>query len=316
MDVIEAVDRLQQAHAAAGLGELRPPGAQTEWALDQIAGSVAPLHLPADLVTFWRMVDPDTIKLAPCPRPAGPSLSLRLWQRHCAADPARAGFFPWCYDSHEFLLVDLGASSRTGGGCYGWSGGASPAVRAFPSVAAYLDLLATMIELGEYVHHTELGVIEFDPARRWADAQAVRLAAADSGRPDECEHTPTTVAELLAQAADGAAPSGVIRACVVAVSGSASGQRIEVTDGTGRLDVWCPASLCTNGPTIERWFEFHVMVRPGGQQLADSADALSGIERATRSGDLRTAVTLATPLYDELFGTPAKAQATAVRPLQ
>jgi hypothetical protein len=328
MDVIEAVDRLQQAHAAAGLGELCPPGGQTEWALDQIARSVAPLHLPADLLTFWRMVDPDTIKLAPCPRPAGPALSLRLWQRHCAPDPARMGYFPWCYDSHEFLLVELGDGSRAegagaggdrsraGGDCFGWSGGASPAVRAFPSVAAYLDLLATMIEHGEYVHHTELGVIEFDPARRWPDAQAVRLAAAANGRPAECEHTPTTIAELLAQAADGAAPSGIIRACVVAISGSASGQRIEVTDGSGRLDVWCPASLCTNGPIIERWFEFHVTVRPGGQQLADSADALSGIERATRSGDLRTAVTLATPLYDELFGTPAKAQATRVRPLQ
>lgn len=310
MDVMEAVDRLHRAHADAGLGELRAAGAQTEWALEQIARSIAPHRLPADLVTFWRSLDPDSIMVAPCPRPAGPSLSLRLWERHCAADPRLASYFPWCYDSHEFLLVAL-----SGGDCFGWAGAGSPVVRAFPSVTAYLDLLATMIELREFTHHSELGVIEFDPGRRWSDAQAVRLAAAYRDRPDGCEHQPTTVADLLARAEAGESPSGSIQARVVALSGSVSGQRMEVTDGTGRLDVWCPAALCGNGPIIERTFEFHVIVRPGCQRLADSAEALSGIERATRSGDLRAAVTLATPLYDELFGTPAKAQATAVRPI-
>lgn len=316
MDVIEAVDRLQQAHSAAGLGELRPPNAQAEWTLDQIARSVAPLRLPADLVTFWRMVDPDLIAVAPCPRPAGPALSLRLWQRHCAPDPTLAAYFPWCYDSHEFGLVGLGKPLADSGGCFGWAGAGSPVVRTFPSVAAYLDLLATMIELGEFVHHPELGVLEFDPARRWTDAQAVRLASADRGPATPCPHSVTTIAALLREAEAGASPSGRIQATVAAVAGSASGQRIEVTDGTGRLDLWCPASLCAAGPTIERSFEFHVTVQPGVARVTDSATALSGIERATRSGDLRAAVSLAAPLYDELFGTPAQAQATAIRPLR
>ena len=55
-------------------------------------------------------------------------------------------------------------------------------MRAFGSVTAYVDLLATMIDLREFTHHPELGVIEFDPARYWADAQAVRLAASDRGQ--------------------------------------------------------------------------------------------------------------------------------------
>jgi len=313
MDVIEAVDRLRAAHADAGLGNLRAPGGQSEWALGEIARSVAPLRLPNDLITFWRSVDPDTVVVAPCPRPAGPALSLRLWQRHCAVNPALASYFPWCYDSNEFLLIALDGGPRPAGECYGWSGGRSPMVCTFASVPAYLDLLATMIELREFVHHRELGVIEFDPGRRWPDAQAVRLAAHD-GPVDQCEHRLTTVADLIERAEAGESPSGAVVARVVALSGTASGQRIEVTDGTGRLDVWCPASLCGTGPIIERSFEFHVTLRPGSQERTDAAETLRGIERATREGDLRAAVTLATPLYDQLFGTPAMAQATAVRP--
>ena len=106
----------------------------------------------------------------------------------------------------------------------------------------------------------------------------------------------------------------MIRARVLAVSGSASGTRIQVSDGTGTLDVWCPASLSLGGPIIERRFEFEVALRPGCPAITDAADELSGVERATRRGDLKAAVMLATPLYDRLFRTPAAAQARAIRP--
>ena len=79
--------------------------------------------------------------------------------------------------------------------------------------------------------------------------------------------------------------------------------------------MWCPASFCSNGPTIDRAFEFHRDGAAGRAAHQTRRPLSSGIEQATRSGDLRTAVTLATPLYDELFGTPAQAQATAIRPL-
>jgi hypothetical protein len=44
------------------------------------------------------------------------------------------------------------------------------------------------------------------------------------------------------------------------------------------------------------------------------AAGLTGVERAARAGDLPAAVALAAPLYDRLFGTPAAAQARAIRP--
>jgi hypothetical protein len=316
MDVTEAVDRLRRAHADAGLGQLARPGAEAEAALAQIVDAVAPWRLPADLLSLWRSIDPDSLAVAPCPRPAGPALALRLWRSHLSPDWGLESYFPWCYESHDFMLVELDEPDHARGDCFRWAGGSGPVVRAFASVAAYVDLLATMVELREFVHHTELGVIEFDPGRRWPDAQAVRLAAGQQPQADQLLPTElTTVAQLLARAESGESPSGAIRARVVGLSGSASGQRIEVTDGTGRLDVWCPASLCAGGPLIDRMFEFRVTVQPGCQQLSDCGDALTGIERATRRGDIEAAVALATPLYDELFGTPAKAQAIAIHPL-
>jgi hypothetical protein len=315
MDVNEAVDRLRRAHAGAGLGLIEPPGTDAAAAVAEIVEAIAPWRLPADLLAFWRRVDPDSLAVAPCPRPAGPALALRLWRDHLSPDWGLESYFPWCYESHDFMLVELDEPDHARGDCFLWAGGTGPVVRAFSSVAAYVDLLATMLELREFVHHPDLGVIEFDPGRRWPDAQAVRLAA---GQPDVDQLWPselTTVAQLLGRAESGESPSGAIHARVVGLSGSASGQRIEVTDGTGRLDVWCPASLCANGPLIDRMFEFRLTVRPGGQTLSDCGDALTGIERATRRGDIEAAVALATPLYDELFGTPAKAQAIAMRPL-
>jgi hypothetical protein len=313
MDVNEAIDRLQHAHADAGLGRLSWPDAAAEAAVAEIVEAIAPWRVPADLLTFWRRVDPDSLAVAPCPRPAGPALALRLWRDHLLPDWSLESYFPWCYESHDFMLVELDEPDHVRGDCFRWAGGNGPVVRTFASVAAYVDLLATMLELREFVHHPELGVIEFDPGRRWPDAQAVRLAAGQPGVQRLAPDQVTTVAALLARAEAGEPVTGAIHARVVAVSGSASGQRIEVTDPTGLLDVWCPASLCAGGPLIDRVFELQVTVRPGGQRLSDCGDALTGIERATRRGDIEAAVALATPLYDELFGTPAKAQALAIR---
>jgi hypothetical protein len=311
MNVNEAVDRLRRAHAGAGLGRIAGPGRDNEAALAQIAETIAPLRLPDDLVSWWRAVDQETLAVAPGPRPADPVLALRHWRAHLEADPVRRRFFPWCSENHEFVLVELADEARPGGDCYSWSGGPSPLVRTFPSVGAYVDLLATMIELREFVHHPQIGVYEFDPARTWTDAQVVRLAAS-ADRPGEPAAL-TTIGALLAQSIAGESPSGTIRARVVAVSGTAAGRRMEVTDGTGRLDIWSPASLGPNGPIIERQFEFDVTVRPDWQPSDDVADDLGSVERATRRGDLRAAVVLAAPLYDRVFGTPAAAQATAIR---
>lgn len=213
MDVSEAVERLHTAQTAAGLGRIAGPSEEVEDSLTSLAAALAPLRLPTDLVSFWRAVDPATLEVAPCPRPVGPEVSLRLWERHLASEGALRGFLPWCHERSDFMLIQLeppDGPRRHENGCYSWAGGRSPLVRTFCSVTAYLDLMAAMLE----VHR-------FD-----------RL-------PDEL----STVSALRA-----AAP-----------------------------------------------------------------EELHGVQRATRRGDLRTAVRLAAPLYDKLFRTPAADPVRAIR---
>jgi hypothetical protein len=240
MDVSEAVDRLHAAQTAAGLGRIAAPSKGVEDTLAELSAAIAPLQLPADLVAFWRAVDPDTLIVAPCPRPVGPELSLRLWRDHLAGDTSLRRFLPWCHERADFTLVELvdlggpGQPEGHGSGCYSWAGDSSPLVRTFCSVTAYVDLMATMLELPEARHDSPH----------------------DSGR-----HP------ALDPAHDGV-PSGEPRATLTTVSA----------------------------------------VR------AAAADELRCVERAARRGDLRTAVRLATPLYDRLFRTSAAAQGRAIRP--
>jgi hypothetical protein len=229
MDVSEAVDRLHAAQTAAGLGRVAAPHVGVEDTLRELASAIAPLRLPADLVAFWRAVDPETLNVAPCPRPIGPELSLRLWRGHLADEGSLQRFLPWCHENSDFMLIELrddgpdaGAPESHGNSCYSWAGDSSPLVRTFCSVGAYLDLLATMLELHDSTPPCAVGVVRTDqPHVHRSAVSAVRAAAADE---------------------------------------------------------------------------------------------LRGVERATRRGDLRTAVRLATPLYDRLFRTPAAAPARAIRP--
>ena len=228
--------------------------------------SIAPLHAagrPGDLLAQRRpghhraRAVPSAGRTAPCRCGCGAT--------SCAPDPALASYFPLVL--RQPRVPAWSSSARAGrprgGDCFGWAGGGSRSCARSRRSRRIVDLLATMIELREFVHHSELGVIEFDPGPRWPDAQAVRLAAGRAGRRAVVVGTSTTVADLLARAEGGESPSGAIRARVVALAGCASGQRIEVSDGTGRLDLWCPATLCGSGPMIDRQFEFQVTRAPG-----------------------------------------------------
>lgn len=62
-----------------------------------------------------------------------------------------------------------------------------------------------------------------------------------------------------------------IVARVVAPTGSAAWTRARVDDGTGLLDVECPAATTIPGPVIDGWFEFDVVVAAGGGQAVAEA---------------------------------------------
>jgi hypothetical protein len=253
--------------------------------------------------------------------------------------------FPVAYESHGFLFVEMEDGRGDAGAVLEWAYAGSPFYVRFPTLSGYLDLLATMIELGEFKRHErdEDSWVEFDPERRWPDAQAGQLSAAqplprlgDASEIDEDvrvwpEHwlaangltaelrsprgASTTVATLLRGAAAGSVMTGTIRATVTSLAGSGEGSRVAVDDGTGVLDLWCPAAVCTYGPVLRREFEFDVVVQPNPSSPPDWRPEQREVQERALAQDLEGAQSAAMDLFANAFQTPAAAEATALRPL-
>lgn len=342
----EAVNRLIAAYDAADFPPVRPAN-DIEATLAEIRAEIAPLCLPAELEQLWRRVDPGSITITPYPHPTDAAFALHCWKSHRDEFPGMTPrlLFPVAYESHGFLFVELEDGRGSGGAVLEWAYAGSPYLVRFPALSAYLDLLATMIELGEFTRHqTEPhSYVEFDPDHRWEDALNVRLCAAQPlhgfGHTRELdenvvtwpEHwsladglTPearaprgatTTVADLLRQAAAGTAADGTVRARVTRLAGSGAGRRVAIDDGTGVLDVWCPAAVCIYGPSVRTTFEFDVVVRPTLDPPPDWGQEHRDIEARALAQDLEGAQSAAMNLYSKAFQTPAAAEATAIRPV-
>ncbi|MBO9553176.1 hypothetical protein [Cellulomonas sp.] len=341
-----ALDRLVAAYDAAGLPPIRPAG-DVGAVLAEIRAEIAPLVLPADLERFWQRVDPASITVAPYPRPTDAAFALRTWKTHRDESPGMTPrlLFPVAYESWGFLFVELEDGRGSGGPVFDWAYAGSPFTICFPTLAAYVDLLATMIELDEFVRH-ELethSYVEFDPDGRWKDALNVRLSDAqpllhfgyarelDEGVRSWPEHwlladglTPetrrlrgatSTIADLLRRAAAGDAPVATVRALVTSLAGSGAGSRVAIDDGTGVLDVWCPAAVCAYGPSIRSEFEFDVVVRPAPDPVPDWSPEHREAQSAALAHDLARAQAAAMELYAKAFRTTAAAEATAIRPI-
>lgn len=342
----DALAHLAAAYDAAGLPPIRKPkGADA--ALRQIAAAIAPLRLPAELEEFWRRVDPQSITVAPYPHLTSPDFALDSWRSHCDELEGMVPrvLFPVAYESHGFLMVELEDGRGTGGPVFAWAYADEAFVLSFPTLSAYLHLLATMVELGEFAHReaSRTSYIEFDPDGRWDDAVAVRLAAAQpigihgSTRrigaevrswPDAwqvaaglAEETRTlrgataTIADVLRRAEAGESVRATVRARVIQLAGTAEGRRATIDDGTASLDIWCPAAVCAYGPIIRTEFEFDVVVGPSPKPSRDWRGRLRDVQARALGGDLAGAQEAAISWHKETFGTPATAEATAVRPV-
>lgn len=343
----DAVGRLAAAYRSAGLPPIRRADAGIDRTLGEIQREIAPLRLPDELRQFWQLVDPLTITVAPYPHPTDARFALDSWKSHRDEFPGMTPrlLFPVAYESHGFLFVELEDGRGHAGAILEWGYAGSPFYVRFGALRDYVDLLATMIELGELTHHEREthSWVEFDPERRWADAQTVRLAnvqplprlgsvreidedvrqwpehwLASNGLTSESRvprGATTTVAELLHGAAGGTAMRGTIRATVTRLAGSGGGSRVAVDDGTGVLDLWCPAAVSIYGPVIRRAFEFDVVVQPQPDAAPDWRSDQQEVENRALARDLDGAQEAAMGLYAKAFQTTSAAEATAIRPL-
>ena len=345
--VDDAVRRLSDAYREAGLKPISPAPRDIDRVLAEIHREIAPLRLPDEIERFWRSVDPSAIHPAPWPQPCSAGAALGFWKmcRDEAGTPWPRLLFPVGIDGWAHMLVELEDESGQGGALIeGAFANFKYDVR-FPNLLSYLDLWATMIEFEEFRRQEIDGqsVVLFDPDERWADAQAVRLSAAqplprlgntreiqDDGPQRWPSHwlaanglasesrTPrgstTTVAGLLRDAATGQTATGTIRGTVTGLVMSGEGRRVDIDDGTGVLDLWCPAAVCTYGPVIRTTFEFDVVIRPHPTPRPDWGPELREATARGLAGDMEGAASAVRDAYAK-SQSPSAAEATAIRPL-
>jgi hypothetical protein len=102
---------------------------------------------------------------------------------------------------------------------------------------------------------------------------------------------------------------------VVQLAGSGSGYRLQIDDGTGVLDVWCPVGVVVFGPSIGATLEFDVVVTVDSvpEDVPDTTGAHGELQQRAIAGDLPGAQEAAGRLYHALFETRAAAEAISVR---
>jgi len=234
-------------------------------------------------------------------------------------------------------VVELGTEWDEGGSFLEFEFEAMPFVSR--SVADWLDLIAELLSEGSFELHD--GWTELDhpavlanrlarlesagPHPVYGDLRAIPGAPeswpshwlAASGidlRSREPLGATSTIAELVDAA--GAGPvTGRIQAEVVRLVGSGTGTLVVVDDGSGTLDVWCPAGTSPWGPVHRLRFELEVTVEGPVGAMPDLDSPHADITRHALAGDLASAQEAAIAFSERLQAHRAAAVATDIRPL-
>jgi hypothetical protein len=252
------IDDLLAAFAAVGHTGLERRDA-VPW--DEIERELGPLSLPADLRRLWERVDVARLPGAPYPRPSPPDFALAGW-RMLRDDPSGfpAGLFPWCYESHGHLLIELGGPGAAAGTLFEWAFGDQTIVLRYRDIGDWIAVVVDLLREGS--------VNDSDRAR---DLAAARLAAhgphpvygtgtefgldpgewpahwgpiSDIAHSDPPARSPErTIAEVHAARRNGPVTATVTGVAHYHGGGAGEGRRIMLWDGTGHLDVWCPPDV-------------------------------------------------------------------------
>ncbi|GAA3634210.1 hypothetical protein GCM10022223_60690 [Kineosporia mesophila] len=343
MLIDQVLDRLETVLAENGLPPMAPARPETAPVLEEITAAISPLRLPDDVLRFWQRVDPRSLQpLCPFPRLTSPGFALHGWhefEKEQRMTPAL--LFPIAYQSHCYTFVELSDGDRPGGAVFHRP---DDFELTHPDLTSYLDQLTTMIELGEFSREqlSDGDWYEFDPENRWEEIARIRLTGAlplpvhdhrrriprpirdwpphwlsSSGLTDQNRRAwgaDTTIATLMSTAARGVESHGVIHAQIDVSAGTSEGRRLTVHDGTGTLDLWCPAAVSAyldSAPVLE----YEVVVRPHPSGPPD-IDGLRGLARQLAlSGDIEGARRAGSELAAKLFESPADAVAVAIRPV-
>jgi hypothetical protein len=291
-----AVEALSKSLVDAGVEPMRAP--LDSQLIERIEAAVAPLRLPAQARRFWELVDPTTIRVHPHPDLIAPEFALTTWERHVNDAPGMVPrvLFPVGYESWTHLLIELhGPESEDGGAMFSWAYGGQDFRFVFGDMAGMIDALTSAViekrveRRGDHLYltgpswvdeapgvalHPVFGAIDLIPEAlaEWPEPWQLRSGITpDRRRPLGADHT---IAEVFERLEHGPV-SARIHARVLELGGGAEGARVTVTDGTGRMRIWCPASTTALGPGIDGTFEFHI--RAPAQDVPESPD-FTGLE--------------------------------------
>lgn len=329
-----ALEALSGAFERVGVPLWRPPKALA--ALEALEAELAPLRLPEAVRKFWRRVDVRTLRASPYPGFTTPEFALGGWR--LARDEFRV-FQPLAllnvgYESHGCMSVELDVGDVDGGALFEWFvSDPSGFERRFDGLAEWVRHIADLIDRGGYKRlETDHGpwslVPDPDVAEEhwvapsvpgWHPAHGTMLHVGgdilewpehwqrvNGLRPQDrrLRGATHTVSEVLVSRPDQALRA-TIAGHVVSFAGSGAWAHVRIADGTGELDIACPAGTLLLGPRLGRWFEFDVVVAPGVRRAAAAPDAaVAGIEDPVEQV---AAVLMAR------HGGPAGANAEAIR---
>ena len=339
-DIDSAIDRLDEALRSGGVAGLEPPGDVGPVA--EIAEAVAPYIVPDELRRFWERVDAERVHVHTFPKVGGPATALsQLRIVREVATPVPIGLppilLPVDYASHCYGVVELGTEWDEGGSFLEFEFDDMPFVSR--SVADWLDMIAELLSAGSFELHD--GWAELDhpavlanrlarlessgPHPVYGDVRAIPsaleswpahwLAACGVDLRDREPLGATHAIAELVDAADAGPVTGRIHAEVVRLVGSAAGALIVVDDGSGALDVWCPAGTSPWGPVHRLRFELEVTVEGPVGAMPDLDSQHAEITRHALAGDLGSAQEVAIAFSEQLQAHRAAAVATDIRPL-
>ncbi|MBL8776448.1 MAG: hypothetical protein JNK12_10965 [Acidimicrobiales bacterium] len=127
-----------------------PPGppsdrARVEAVIEQVDSAIAPFHLPAEIEWFCRNWRPEAFSPLPHPRLADPTSAQELWE-DVAGPHFPEVLAPIAYESHGFLLVELGLEAEGPAPVWRYAYGDEAVVLTYPSLASLFRVCATAVE--------------------------------------------------------------------------------------------------------------------------------------------------------------------------
>ena len=335
MDAVDrAIDRLDDALRAAGFEPLVPAADAGD--LDELERELAPYSLPRELRRFWERVRFSSLRVrgGTLPEPIDPRTAIETYRINLEPDifPFYGPplLFPIARISGDQWSVELGTRWSDGGIVLSHADGALRLE--YPSLTDLLDVYAELLEEGRYVRretvdgaygslnrddelekqrgrfdamlpHPLYGngrEIGRDPAEwpaHWLESPGIDLGERE---PQGVTHT---IAELVE-----ASRKGPIRARfageVVRLVGSTAGVLAIVTDGTGAIDVWCPAGSSHWGPAMRERFEFEVTVEEPVARLPDVDTGHRDVQEHALAGRIDAASAAADAMFGRIFRAP------------